>query len=154
MKFTIEGRHIENARNASRAASFFAAFIGLCVLSAWLFDLPWARQVVPGSPAMVPNTAVGITLAGALLAFGLGRLRHPSVAMLAVSVVLSMLGLAAVLESLAPSYPLTINHALAEFFLARGSVLEAGQDPFPHVTTGLSFCLLAIALGSLRRHPG
>ncbi len=63
----------EPLRKGSRLCAASAIAIGLAVLAGWVFGAPFLMQVLPGQVAMVPNTAVGLLLAGVALWLRAGR---------------------------------------------------------------------------------
>lgn len=52
-------------RAVPRAAAAVGLAIGCAVLAGWFLNVPFLQSVLPGLPAMVPNTAAAFVLAGA-----------------------------------------------------------------------------------------
>ena len=62
------------ARRVALSAGAFVAVVGLLVLAAWIFDVPWLKGALPGQVQMKANTAIGlIGLGGGLLLALSGR---------------------------------------------------------------------------------
>src|SRR5262245_25325967 len=54
--------------------------VGAAVLCGWAFDIPALRSVLPGWPAMKPNTAIALIAAGAALMLAMREQALPSAA--------------------------------------------------------------------------
>lgn len=107
-----------------RSTAAFTAAVGCAVLAGWLLDAPRVASLVPGLPPMVPNTALGLILAGAGLwalepsGAEAARRRAGQAAALAVG----LIGLATLVEYMAGIAP-GID----------GLVVRAPPDsPYPH----------------------
>ena len=62
------------ARRAALSAASLVAAVGLLVLAAWIFDIPWLKGPLPGQVQMMANTAIGlIGLGGGLFLAVSGR---------------------------------------------------------------------------------
>ncbi|MGZ6987361.1 MAG: hypothetical protein ACXVH0_00200, partial [Thermoanaerobaculia bacterium] len=71
----------EPLRRVSRLCAAAAIAIGVIALAGWLFGVRVLMQFLPGQVAMVPNTALGLLLAGLALwlrASRAGRSRVPA----------------------------------------------------------------------------
>ena len=44
-----------------------AALLGVLVLSGWTLDISWLKSILPGSVPLKANTALGLSLSGAVL---------------------------------------------------------------------------------------
>ncbi|MDQ3805959.1 MAG: hypothetical protein M3416_19280, partial [Acidobacteriota bacterium] len=51
-------------RAVPKAATAACCAVGCAVLGGWFLDLPFLKSVLPGLPAMVPNTAAAFVLSG------------------------------------------------------------------------------------------
>ncbi len=136
-------------RTGARAAALFAVAVGVLVLAGWLLDSRALMQVLSGSVAMVPNTAVAFILAGLALWLQVGAESRSSLFVSRAAAAISgLLGLI----------------SLAEYFVGAGSGIDellfrdtAGLTGFfpgrMAVPAAIGFAVLggALLLSSLRR---
>jgi signal transduction histidine kinase len=118
--------------------------VSCLVLAGWALDIATLKNVLPGQPQMVPNTALGFTLASAslwLLRAGpaRGRPRRAARACAAVVALMSLLTLAEYVSGL----DLRIDRLLFRDSLAGAGASYPGR-PSPH--TALCFLLAGSAL--------
>ena len=89
----------EPLRRVSRLCAAAAIAMGLLVLAGWLFGVRVLIQMLPGQVAIVPNTALGILLAGLALWLRASRAgRSPVLASRAAAAVAGLLGLLNLVE--------------------------------------------------------
>jgi hypothetical protein len=56
------------ARSVSKSGAIVSVTAGGIALLGWLLNIQVLKTILPGLPSMVPNTAVGLVLAGTSLA--------------------------------------------------------------------------------------
>ena len=135
----------EPLRRASRLCAAAAIAIGLAVIAGWVFGVPFLMQVLPGQVAMVPNTAVGLLLAGLALWLRAGPGGRTAVlACRAAAALAGLLGLLNLVEYVSGS-SLGIDELLFRDPAGLTSVFPGRMA----VLTAVSFVALAAALLTL-----
>jgi signal transduction histidine kinase len=127
-------------------AAALGVAVSCLVLTGWALDIATLKNVLPGQPQMVPNTALGFILAGAALWLlrsepASARPRRAARACAGVVALMSLLTLGEYLSG----FDLRIDRLLFEGSL-RGGATFPGR-PSPH--TSLGFLLVGFALLSL-----
>ncbi|MBI5180253.1 MAG: hypothetical protein HZA05_02470 [Nitrospirae bacterium] len=59
----------------TQVAGNIVIFIGCIILIGWLFNIPILKDIIPGTPKMMPNTAIAFVFAGIALRYK-GRIAH------------------------------------------------------------------------------
>ncbi|HEV2765016.1 MAG TPA: histidine kinase, partial [Pyrinomonadaceae bacterium] len=136
-----------------KAATAACCAVGCAVLGGWLLDVPLLKTILPGMPAMVPNTAACFVLSGVgLWARQPGRTRrvYKTVALACAFLLMSLGGLT--LAEYAFGVDLGVDRLLLRSAHAGDATRLPGRMS-PH--TSLSFLLsgaaLAFATPALRR---
>ncbi len=134
-----------NLRRASHAAAALPALLGLAVLLGWAADIAWLRSGVPGYPPMMPNTALGLVLAGVAAWAGGDGDRWPR----ACGGLAAAIGMVTLFE-FASGADTGANHLL--FHDATASLVTPVEArPVPRTATCLALIGCALASG---RHAG
>lgn len=124
---------------APAAISLVCLAVSFTVLSAWTFDLPIIREVIPGRPAMQVTTAISFMLTGLLIYF-VGRFNgHGNRARFALS-----FGLLLIMGWTFLGFVFGFSPHLDE--LLGGGTLAPGRPSFPSAV-----CFLAIGLWGVGR---
>ena len=127
-----------------RAASWFAIFIGLVVLTGWWLDLEPLKRIAPGFVAMNPATAVLFIMAGSALALALGSrsFRFADATRKIVGLLVTALAIAEVLEFVG------VWHSPLDELLFRSKLWDS-QNGLPNrmaPNTAFNFVLSGLAL--------
>ena len=144
----VEGASIPRLRNHARTLGLVGALLGLGVLAGWVFDLPALKGALPGFAITKVNTAFGILLLGAGLAFLASPRALPAVARSCAAVVF-LLGTLTLAEHLS-GMDFRIDQALLQ---APGGMYGALAPGRMAPVTALEFTLAGVALflASFRR---
>ena len=128
-----------------------AALAGILVLVGWWRDVATLKSVLPGLPRMVPNTALGLTLAG----IALWLLRREPAPRLRRWFAEAAAGGAAVIGLLTLAEYLLGRDLGIDQLLARdlGATSPAALPGRPPVHTALALVLVGLALGGLDVRP-
>ncbi|HYO62911.1 MAG TPA: sensor histidine kinase [Pyrinomonadaceae bacterium] len=131
-------------RRVPKAATAACCAVGCAVLVGWLLNVPYLKSVVPGLPAMVPNTAASFVLSGlGLWARQPGRSgRWPSAVAVACAAAVVALGSLTLAE-----YAFGVDLRVDRLLLSGshdGDVSKLAGRMSPH--TSFSFLLCGVAL--------
>ncbi|GIL18150.1 MAG: hypothetical protein BroJett040_19010 [Oligoflexia bacterium] len=134
---------VERCLQYSKYLGYLAMMLPAISISGWLLDVPLLAQVHPTLPAMVPNTAIALTLGA--LAVLLHREDSPiqksSIVQSLIAITIFLVGFLTLCE-----YAFGWDLGIDQIFL---SVTPTASQPFPGrpaPQTSFNFCLLGFAL--------
>jgi signal transduction histidine kinase len=125
--------------------------LGVVVLLGWRLDIKFLYSVIPGLPAMVPNTALGLIFSGIALWLLSGEERNQLRIYAGQGLALGafLIGVATGVEYLNIAPMLSIDRALVPFFSQEPFVLR----PSPQTSIAFAFSSTALfLLGSRKTH--
>jgi PAS domain S-box-containing protein len=130
--------------HCSRLAASVAIGIGFLGLAGWALDVSFLKSIVPGLPAMVPNTATGFILAGTALWLRLSAHRCSNLRVLSLLVAGALVALSlATLAQYVTGWNLGIDTVLFGEASRRFSSILPGR---PSALTVIDFALIGGAI--------